>query len=88
MEIGLLWFDNNPKLSLHEKVLEAAAYYQRKYRQQPNLCFVHPSMLTDADVQVGSILIRSNPMIRPDHFWIGFAEEEELAACQAHEKSG
>lgn len=59
MEIGLLWFDNNPKLSLHEKVVEAAAYYQRKYRQQPNLCFVHPSMLTDADVQVGSILIRS-----------------------------
>ncbi|HOE69762.1 MAG TPA: hypothetical protein PLE10_09845 [Brevefilum sp.] len=88
MEIGLLWFDNNPKLGLHEKVVGAAAYYQRKYRQQPNLCFVHPSMIPDAGVQAGSILIRSNLMIRPDHFWIGIAEEEELATCQAHKKSG
>jgi hypothetical protein len=45
MEIGMLWFDNDPQLALGDKISKAADYYQSKYRQTPNLCFVHPSMI-------------------------------------------
>ena len=46
MNLGMLWFDNDPKSTLEVKVQRAAAYYQHKYGKTPTLCFVHPTMLT------------------------------------------
>ena len=46
MNLGMLWFDNDPKASLEVKVERAAAYYQHKYGKTPTLCFVHPSMFS------------------------------------------
>jgi hypothetical protein len=41
----MLWFDNDPKTELTTKVERAAVYYLKKYGKNPNLCFVHPTML-------------------------------------------
>jgi hypothetical protein len=43
MNYGMLWFDNDPKMNIAHKVQKAADYYQRKYRQVPNLCLVEAS---------------------------------------------
>jgi hypothetical protein len=48
MNIGMLWFDNDPKVALDTKIERAALYYARKYGKQPTLCFVHPSMLANS----------------------------------------
>jgi hypothetical protein len=48
MNIGMLWFDNDPKSNLEMKVERAVAYYRDKYGKVPTLCFVHPSMLPTA----------------------------------------
>jgi len=45
MNVGMLWFDNDPKTALSAKVERAAAYYRNKYGNSPTICFVHPSML-------------------------------------------
>jgi hypothetical protein len=45
MNLGMLWFDNDPKAALDIKVERAAAYYRHKYGKTPTVCFVHPSML-------------------------------------------
>jgi hypothetical protein len=45
MNVGMLWFDNDPRAALEAKVARAAAYYRNKYGSAPNLCFVHPTML-------------------------------------------
>jgi hypothetical protein len=45
MNIGMLWFDNDPKVNLDSKIERAAIYYAKKYGKNPTLCFVHPSML-------------------------------------------
>lgn len=45
MNLGMLWFDNDPKVTLDIKVERAAAYYRHKYGKTPTLCFVHPTML-------------------------------------------
>lgn len=71
MDIGMLWFDNDPKVDLSGKVAKAAAYYQRKYGEKPNLCFVHPSMLPENQVKAGAVAVCSNSTIQPNHFWIG-----------------
>ncbi len=47
MNIGMLWFDNDPRTALTAKVNRAADYYRQKYGLVPDLCLVHPSMLGD-----------------------------------------
>ena len=50
MNIGMLWYDNDPKDDLDGKVKRAATFYQDKYGKSPTLCFVHPSMLPQVDL--------------------------------------
>lgn len=45
MNIGMLWFDNDPKKSLQQKIDGAVQYYEKKYGRKPNLVFVHPTMM-------------------------------------------
>ena len=71
MEIGMLWFDNDSKNDLSSKVKKAADYYRSKYGQDPNLCYVHPSMIPEESVKTGKISVCSNHTIIPNHFWIG-----------------
>jgi len=71
VDIGMLWFDNDSKVALSKKVEKAADYYRRKYGQDPNLCYVHPSMISDEHEKSGKIAVRSNQTIIPNHLWIG-----------------
>ena len=75
MNIGMLWFDNDPRTALVEKVERAADYYRRKYGRLPDLCVVHPSMLPsqkDARLDAaGRVHVQSNRAILPGHLWIG-----------------
>ncbi|MGB9674383.1 MAG: hypothetical protein ACPL3P_09615 [Anaerolineales bacterium] len=81
MDIGMLWFDNDPKTDLMDKILRAAAYYRHKYGKSPNLCFIHPTMmLTSNDNPVlggnklSNVEVRTSKSVRPNYFWIGVNE--------------
>ena len=71
MNVGMLWFDNDPKADLTSKIIRAADYYQKKYGQPPNICFVHPSMLKGVEIKPGKIDIKPNRSVLPNHLWIG-----------------
>lgn len=78
MNIGMLWFDNDPKAKVDAKIARAASYYRDKYGKEPNLCFVHPSMVNNGSVQEqdnklrsGDIEVRTTQSVLPNHFWIG-----------------
>jgi hypothetical protein len=78
MNIGMLWYDNDPKVEFNTKIERAASYYHDKYGRNPNLCFVHPSMLGNghskedaAPLKSGDILVRASRSVLPNHFWIG-----------------
>jgi hypothetical protein len=47
MDIGLLWFDDDPRRGLEDKVGRAALRYREKYGRWPNICYVHPQVVTD-----------------------------------------
>jgi len=74
MNIGMLWFDNDPKTDFSLKIERAASYYREKYGKKPNVCFVHPSMLqassTDKKTR-DDIEVRTTKSVLPNHFWIG-----------------
>lgn len=83
MNIGMLWFDNDPKANLDLKVERAVVYYRNKYGRSPNVCFVHPTMLpskpdnkAEASAEAARYIaagveVRSNRSVLPNHLWIG-----------------
>lgn len=71
MNIGMLWFDNDPKADLKIKIERAATYYRSKYGKTPNLCFVNPSMIEASPVRAPGIEVRPNRSVLPNHFWLG-----------------
>jgi hypothetical protein len=75
MNVGMLWFDNDPRTALTAKVSRAADYYRQKYGLVPDLCLVHPSMLIErpdlVEGNAGKVAVRPNRAILPGHLWIG-----------------
>ncbi len=71
MNIGMLWFDNDPQTDVSSKIKRAASYYSEKYGKAPNICFVHPSMVAEEKGRAGRIEIKTNGAVLPHHFWIG-----------------
>lgn len=79
MNVGMLWFDNDPKSDILTKVNRAATYFSEKYGEQATLCFVHPSMVNGnakaleagKKVMAGEIELRTSGTVLPNHFWIG-----------------
>jgi len=87
MKTGLLWFDDDPRRQLEEKVLRAAMHYERKYGRPPNLCLVHPSTLNgnggkQGTLRAGGVEIRPGRSVLPDHFWLGVAEDKSQVAIR------
>lgn len=71
MNVGMLWFDNDPHTELAKKIDRAAAYYKNKYGRAPNLCFVHPSMVKENIPKTAGIELRPSRAVLPNHFWLG-----------------
>jgi len=89
MDVGMLWFDNDKSADLNTKLDRAAKYYQKKYGQTPNLCFVNPCMLPTngkaptkqtSVVKAANIEVRESKTMLPNHFWLGIQQKSSGAA--------
>ena len=89
MEIGLLWYDGDPKRPLEDKIGQAAERYREKYGRWPNTCYVHPRAVHERGADELSLAYRSRrpkamirvlsaPNILLHHFWVG--ESNDRAA--------
>ena len=76
MREGLLWYDNDPKCDLEDKVLRAARRYRQKYGISPNVCYVHPSVIADASRpdRVEGVQVAVLRSVLPNHYWLGNEE--------------
>jgi hypothetical protein len=79
MNVGMLWYDNDPRTALAIKIDRASDYYRQKYGSNPDICQVHPSMLGEhpdlVNGQVGKVIVRPNRAILPGHLWIGIEDK-------------
>lgn len=71
MDIGLLWYSNDPKMSLTAKIAAGIAYYKDKYGQTPNLVLINPKTLGVEIVSIPGVSIETRREILPNHFLIG-----------------
>lgn len=73
----MLWYCDDKRKSLEEKVREAATFYQNKYGAAPTQCYVHPGMLADGASQtVAGVRLRPNRTVIKNHFWLGVGSDE------------
>ena len=77
---GLLWYDDDSKRELADKVLRAARCYQRKHGVAPNVCYVHPSAIGNGarSERVGGVHVAALGSVLRNHYWLG--NEEGLPA--------
>ena len=82
MDIGLLWFDNDPKVSIEEKIRRAAGHYRKKYGQPANLVFANSATLAEesslsppfeVELDDSALKVVAAGHVLPHHFWIGVA---------------
>lgn len=79
MREGLLWFDNDPKRKLADKINQAATRYQVKFGRRPTLCYLNIQEFDGQTEEVGGVQLRSASNVRPHHFWIGVESEAVMS---------
>lgn len=68
VKLGWLWYDDDSKSSLEEKVSRAAMRYQARFGRPPRLCYVHRSTLDEPGLTYGRLQLRSAGYVLPHHF--------------------
>ena len=81
MDIGMLWYDDDNKAKLDDKVARAVEYYRAKYGVQPTECYVNPGMLGEGQPSIAAgVRLRGSGTVIKNHFWLGVGEDDRAAA--------
>lgn len=81
MQVGLLWFDNDPHRDMALKIEDAVRRYREKFGVTPNTCYVNPSAFDEGMSDLGRagkpmaslrVVPASNVLLH--HFWVGVEE--------------
>lgn len=70
MKQGWLWYDNDPKKPLDEKLTEAALKYKEKFGIEPTVCYVNPAHLDSKESSKGKVKLISASTVMPNYFWL------------------
>lgn len=72
MNEGMLWFDDDKKVDLRHKLERAVGYFKQKYGYCPSQCIIHPSMLSNEDLNNNGVKVHTSSYVLPYHFWLEF----------------
>lgn len=74
MKTGLLWYDNDPKRTLAEKLTRAAAGYKKRTGKDANECHV-PLTAIEKETTIDGIKVKPSRTVLEHHLWIGASEK-------------
>ena len=84
MQVGLLWFDNDPHRGLTSKIEDAARRYREKFGRPADTCYVNnllfakgPEMAAASGLPNLTLRVVPATNILPHHFWVGEEGERE-----------
>jgi hypothetical protein len=72
----LVWYDNDRKRKLEEKVAQAAERYTERFGVAPAIVLLNPAQAGEAEVVAG-IPVRATSLVLPNHVYIGVDEQGE-----------
>lgn len=71
MKVGWMWFDNDSKRSIEEKVQQAVQHYRTKFGRSPNTCYVNQGAVSGEGLRCGKVKVVAVRSVLPHHFWLG-----------------
>jgi hypothetical protein len=80
MQIGLMWYDDDPRKTLDAKIEQAIARYHEKYGHAPNACYVNPAAVAIENRHNGMRVIPART-IRPGYLWVGVEEKQGIGSA-------
>ncbi|HEU5199959.1 MAG TPA: hypothetical protein VFU32_09990 [Ktedonobacterales bacterium] len=80
LKMGLLWFDDNPKRPLAEKLEEAAERYQERFDRWPTLVHLNPTQAEGLSVKYKRLRVFGDEHLRRNYFIVGVDEVDAGAA--------
>jgi hypothetical protein len=80
MLVGWLWFDNDPKRTVEEKVQRAVERYREKFGRTPDTCYVHPKAISEDELQCGPVRVVSARHVLLNHYWLGIVASQQDAS--------
>ncbi|MBN1219238.1 MAG: hypothetical protein JXM69_09950 [Anaerolineae bacterium] len=75
MKEGLLWFDNDPRRKLSDKIGQAVTRYQVKFGRRPTVCYLNVAELNGESGEIKGIRLQPASNVLRHHFWIGVENE-------------
>jgi hypothetical protein len=76
LKMGLLWFDDNPKRPLAEKLDEAAERYQERFDMWPTLVHLNPTQAEGLSVKYKRLRVFGDEHLRRNYFIVGVDETD------------
>lgn len=67
----LMWYDDDRKKTVSEKIIDALAAYEARFRTRPNLVLVNASDVGDVP---HAVTIRPQPFIQRSTFYVGIED--------------
>lgn len=71
MQLGLLWFDDDPARSVDDKIMRAVMRYERKHGVRPNVCQVNPAQYKAMTHKPIEVQVRKATHVMVNYFWVG-----------------
>jgi hypothetical protein len=69
-----VWYDDNPKKAVKDKIDEAVLRYKQKYGKTPNVCMLSEKVQSNDYIPTSGALglqIRPAKNVPQNYFWIG-----------------
>jgi len=76
LTIGLMLMDNDPKMTIEDKVLAASQVYQDKHGVKPDTCHVYHKLVSEPFNVDGVVVLPVGRLVH--HLLIGIANEHLL----------
>ncbi|HEV7129826.1 MAG TPA: hypothetical protein VGN32_20505 [Ktedonobacterales bacterium] len=84
IQLGVLWFDDDPKRPLAQKVEQAVVRYRERLGRAPDLCQLNPAqaaaLATQKAAGLPALRLVADASVRPNYFLVG--SEDELVATE------
>jgi hypothetical protein len=78
----LMWFDDNPKVSVVYKIEDAIEAFVRRFKVQPNVVLVSERdklslVQGNKAIESPDVRVRESSYVRKNNFWVGLDDEQE-----------
>ena len=87
----LMWFDDNPKVSVVYKIEDAIEAFVRRFKVQPNVVLVSERdklslVQGNNTIESSDVRVRESSYVRKNNFWVGLDDEQEEVHEEATEQ--